>query len=234
MEAIKNSSNFTVYHATGTIFLDSIKKNGLKNYSLDKQYKLIEALKKLYNCIPDEQKERPDFDYKVRSSNSTIRFLIKQDEPLYMNGPQFATTSLKKAKEFALSRTKGSELLTTVFHLYNFCNSNGWFGKNEIGEKFKSQFNELINLLDIKSNPIILCFETNLSSVASEEGTNSEEYFAWLQGLDEDYLENIGESLRITQPSVIPSSVLQYYEYIEDTWRGPFSLCESQCESDTK
>ena len=234
MGTIKNSSNFTVYHATGTIFLDSIKKNGLKNYNLDKQYKLIEALKNLYNCIPDKQKERPDFDAKVRRSNSIIRLLIKQDNPSYMNGPLFATTSLKMAKEFALIRTKVSELITTVFHLYNFCNSNGWFGKNEIGEKFKSQFNELINLLNIKSNPIILCFETNLSSVASEEGTDSEEYFAWFQSLDEDYLENIGESLRITQPSVIPSSALQYYEYLEDTWRGHFSLCESQGESDTK
>ena len=100
---------------------------------MDRQYKLIEALKKLYDCIPDEQKERPDFDAKVRRSNPTIRLLIKQDNPLYMNGPLFATTSLKKAKEFALSRKKGSELLTTVFHLYNFCNNNGWFGKDEIG-----------------------------------------------------------------------------------------------------
>ncbi|MFS9016190.1 hypothetical protein QM953_01520 [Streptococcus cristatus] len=234
MRTIKNFSNFKVYHATGTIFLDSIKKNGLKNYNLDKQYKLIEALKNLYNCIPSELKKHPDFEAKVRRSNYIICRTINQDNPSYMYGPLFATTSLKIAKEFALSRTKGSELLTTIFNLYDFCNSNEWFGKNEIGEKFKSQFNELINFLDIKNNPIIFCFETNLTSVASEEGDASEEYFSWLQELDEDYLENVGESLRITQPNVIPSSALQYYEYIEDTWRGPFSLVESQGESDTK
>lgn len=46
--------DFTVYHATGTLFLTSIISEGLKPVDLDSKYKVREALSLLLKIVPSE------------------------------------------------------------------------------------------------------------------------------------------------------------------------------------
>ena len=45
---------FSVYHATGTMFLESIKEKGLIAMNLDEQFEVRKALIYLLECVPYE------------------------------------------------------------------------------------------------------------------------------------------------------------------------------------
>ena len=62
--------DFTVYHATGTLFLKSIINEGLKPVDLDSKYKVREALCYLLEIVPSE----------YGTDNEKYRIFVKKEE----------------------------------------------------------------------------------------------------------------------------------------------------------
>lgn len=208
---------FLVYHATGTMFLESIKEKGLIAMNLDEQFEVRKALIYLLECIPHEylDEHSSEFTSEVHTSYTVFKYFIKQDNRLFQHGNLYVTTSLSKAKEFALARQKASELLTSTFNLYTFCENNQWFGDSEKGDKFREKFKKLFLQLQQENRPIILAFETDINSVEPEEGVIKEKFIEWFETSlgTEEAREETPESLRVISPDCISPSEITLYEF---------------------
>ena len=159
-----------------------------------------------------------EFTSEEHTSYTIFKDFIKQDNRLFQHGNLYVTTSLSKAKEFALARQKASELLISTFNLYTFCENNQWFRNSEKGEKFRGKFIKLFLQLQQENRPIVLAFETEISSVESEEGVINKEYIEWFETslYTEEAREETPESLRVISPDCIfPSQIILYEITIE-------------------
>ena len=224
--------DFRVYHATGTLFLDSIISEGLKPVDLESKYKVREALSFLLNIVPSEygkdSEKNKTFVDSVHTSYGTIKNFINQDNSLFEHGSLYVNTGLDKTKELALGREKASELATYAYHLYNFCNAHEWFGETNFDLQFDTKFNELIKIFSQDNKPVVLSFETNTNSIAAEDGSTSQEYIDWfLSSLDSyEMRQRIPESLRIIQPAVISPENIWICVYSDGKWSDTIRLIE--------
>lgn len=224
--------DFIVYHATGTLFLDSIISEGLKPVDLESKYKVREALSFLLNIVPSEygkdSEKYTTFVNSVHTSYGTIKSFINQDNSLFEHGSLYVNTGLDKTKEFALSREKASALATFAYHLYNFCNAHEWFGETDFDLQFADKFSELINIFSQDNKPVVLSFVTNTESIAAETGSKSQEYIEWFlnaQNSDERR-QREPESLRIIKPPVILPEYIWISVYSDENWSDMIRLTE--------
>lgn len=224
--------DFTVYHATGTLFLSSIINEGLKPMDLDIKYKVKEALRLLLQIVPSEyvtdyEKSKFFLD-NVRTTYGTIKNFIEQDNGLFQHGSLYVNTGLERTKEFALSREKGSELITYAFRLYNFCKNHKWFEQNDFELQFEKQFSELISVFSEENLPVVLSFETNTASIAAETGVASKEYIDWFLDFlySDEVRQRMSESLRITHPAVISPENICIRIFFNGIWSEVIKLTE--------
>lgn len=217
-----------VYHATGTIFLKSIKLEGLKAVDIKTKFNTSNFLKLLLNSVPLDYKHDKyhDFVNDVHTSYYTIEDFINQDKELYQHGDLYANTSLSRTKEFAISRTKGSELLTYCYSLYKFCKKHNWFDSSISEENLKELYSELFKVFDTHNLPVVLAFETDISSIRSESGSERKGYTDWLQECDSSYLESVGESVRINLKQEIQSNDIYMHLYDGEQWSEPINLID--------
>lgn len=224
--------DFTVYHATGTLFLKSIINEGLKPVDLDSKYKVREALCYLLEIVPseygtDNEKYRI-FVNSVHTSYGTIEDFIKQENGLFQHGSLYVNTGLEKTKEFALNRVKASELVTYAFHLYNFCKDFEWFGNIDFESQFNDKFSELIKIFAQENMPVVLSFETNTKFIAAETGSDSKEYIDWFRNyLDSNEMrQRMSESLRIIDTHVISPENIWICVYSDGYWSETVKLID--------
>lgn len=214
-----------VYHATGTIFLKSIKIEGLKAVDIKSKFNTSKFLRLLLDSVPLDYKQAKyqSFVKEVQTSYHTIEDFINQDKQLYQHGDLYAHTSLSRTKEFAISRTKGSELLTYCYNLYKFCKKNNWFNSSISEDDLKKSYSLLFEIFDMPNLPVVLTFETDYSSITSEKGNATKEYIDWLKGCG-DTLESMGDGVRIKRTQPIPCDDICMYVYENEKWSEKIKL----------
>ena len=216
-----------VYHATGTIFLKSIKLEGLKAVDIKTKFNTSSFLKLLLNSVPLDYKQDKyqDFENEVHTSYRTIEYFINQDKELFQHGDLYANTSLTKAKDLAINRKKGSELLTYCYFLYNFCKKNNWFNSSISEDNLIESYDELFKVFDMPNSPVVLVFETDISSISPEDSrTEDKEYIDWLRGLTSTDLEREKESVRIKLKQPIQSNDIFMHLYDGEKWSEQINL----------
>lgn len=114
------------------------------------------------------------------------------------------------------------------FHLYNFCKKHEWFGKTEFSSQFDDKFSELMKIFSQENKPVVLSFETSTESIASENGSTSQEYIDWfLHALDSSEMrQDMAESLRIIQPRVISPENIWISVFSDGNWSNTIRLTE--------
>ena len=183
-----------LYHGTGTVFLEHILKDGLKYIDITRKYKIIDAMKQMSELLI---KSNEEITYSTREMiNGNNRWF--QFENLYL------TTGYTYAKDHAEKSSKGSEIITAAYELYQLCNEKIWNESKEYRLKFDKEFSQLVQLFNKKNSPIVI--KINRALLADEvcEGGYRDYYLKILNGeVDKSTLERISFEFPIKKSVII-------------------------------
>jgi hypothetical protein len=142
---------FPLYHGTSTLFLDSIKKNGLGGRNIVEELGIINLLKELEDLCEKHLSniEEWEFLYKYQISLITSQCILPGGN--YQHGNLYLTPSLKKAAQYAENKF-GSEILSEVYSLINLLRKYSIPFSDSILKKYKNIF----DLEDKNKNPLII------------------------------------------------------------------------------
>ncbi|WP_436879669.1 hypothetical protein [Staphylococcus chromogenes] len=163
-----------LYHGTGTVFLEHILKDGLKYIDITRKYKVIDAMKQMSELLI---KSNEEITYSTREMiNGNNRHF--QFESLYL------TTGYTYAKDHAEKSSKGSEIITAAYELYQLCNEKIWNESKESRLKFDKEFSQLVQLFNKKNSPIVI--KINRALLADEVCEDYREYYLKILNGEED------------------------------------------------
>ncbi|OEK61766.1 hypothetical protein [Staphylococcus equorum] len=163
-----------LYHGTGTVFLEHILKDGLKYIDITRKYKVIDAMKQMSELLI---KSNEEITYSTREMiNGNNRHF--QFENLYL------TTGYTYAKDHAEKTSKGSEIITAAYELYQLCNEKIWNESKESRLKFDKEFSQLVQLFNKKNSPIVI--KINRALLADEVYEDYREYYLKILNGEED------------------------------------------------
>lgn len=182
-----------LYHGTGTVFLEDILKDGLKYIDITRKYKVIDAMKKMSELLI---KSNEEITYSTREmiNGNNRRF---QFENLYL------TTGYTYAKDHAENSSKGSEIITAAYDLYQLCNEKIWNESKESRLKFDKEFSQLVQLFNKENSPIVI--KINRALLADEVREDYRDYYLKILNGEEykSTLEEISFEFPIKQSVII-------------------------------
>ena len=139
MEILK----FTLYHGTSTLFLESIKSEGLGQTNIVLKYDLITTLKELYAVA------KVNIEY-WKLYGWYVEDIIGQkiNGSNWQHGQVYLSPALSTAFRYARSNKYGSELVTLIVRMYNDLIIKGI--------KFPMKNNFILSILDKDFLPVVL------------------------------------------------------------------------------
>ena len=157
---------FPLYHATNTIFENSIIKFGLGGKNLIKELKVIELLNEL---IKIAESKIPN-DYVWKNLRAESERMAKQSSTMFEHGQIYVTPSLQKAKIYIKNRY-GSEIITMTFKVVSLLRKE----KITISDSIINNFENFFQLENKSIGPIIYKINNlHIESIISlEDGDNN-------------------------------------------------------------
>jgi len=137
--------SFPLYHATSSLFLDSIKEYGLGGVDPVKNFRVIELLIKLEIIADKKISNSTEWQY---SKNIVSRFTLKNK--MYEHGQVYLTPCLMQARSYALN-IYGSEAFSETFKLIELLDRE----KVEIPFVIIDEFKSFFSLRSVNCEPII-------------------------------------------------------------------------------
>ena len=193
----------TVYHVTSTIFLSSIRNNGLINIDLRRVFpefckamtEMISLLDCKYGASEIAWGEPIGFRGNCqRMANINYKNQSKMD---YEYGSVYVTSSKTK---LAIYNTYefGSELLTYFFRLYRCLYQKH---KDETKNQFDSMYPELVNIININNKKnLVLKVEVDTSDLLSDTGSQlKEEDIEFIQFMQKECDGDVQRSFRMAR-----------------------------------
>lgn len=162
-----NEGKFTIplYHGTSTIFLDSIKKNGLGGINPIKEFKIIEALRLLLNFADKYFFASPDWPYEKIEYNAMLNQEVGHMN--FRHGSSYLTPARHTAEHYATGQQFGSEIISKTIFLMEKLEKAGYHPDQEAYHVLKAIF----DIRRMISKPIVLeLTDVALEHVRSETG----------------------------------------------------------------
>lgn len=207
----------TLYHGTSTLFLDSIKENGLGAVNPVEKFRLHELLVFLANECERRTPNDPGFNqikyttYAMLNQDPLYRHPNDEKQRLlnFRHGATYLAAMEKGAVLYACQNRLGSELLSTCASLVSVLLTN----KEPVNVPVELNGIDLQSVLNTEHLPILVeAQNVPLSSLNTEHGMSAEFAFNHLQSEDptltiEGFTRVVGV-FELTQP--IPSWALRY------------------------
>lgn len=221
------------YHGTSSLFLRSIKKNGLGGINPNVDYKLLELLRFLYEL--SESHLQDNNDYLI--FRKTTKAMVFQESLLIEDGKHKGLHNFKhkniylsfgvfRAVTYATGAEYGSEILTRIIDLYRLL-------KQKIGQL---TIPSSINIIDIDTVekmqyfPILIGVDyVNPRYLQTEYGESAEESLSKILKMKNEldyktFWERVQYyNFELLKP--IPQSELTFYKvlYTGNTWNPDFN-----------
>jgi hypothetical protein len=148
-----NTLNFPLYHATSSVFEESIKLHGLGGYSPVIALRAIEFLTHLEEIANKELADNKLWKYFFFKDR--IRLITSQTITLagcnFQHGDVYLTPSLFTAKQYAVGYKYGSEVISIIFDTLDLFNSLSV----KIGAKLLADFQNLLAIKELIATPVI-------------------------------------------------------------------------------
>jgi hypothetical protein len=163
------SGKLTLYHGTGSIFLDSIKKHGLGGKNIIEELNVINALNSLIQLcsrhVPEEYNDLNKWNSYGAIANQTNSGFMN-----FQHGNVYLTPSFSRAVGYATEYELASEAITHTNRLLKLIQDNNV----PISPSFIKKYDGLFALFDKKSNPIIIEVSiSNFEELVTESGSDS-------------------------------------------------------------
>jgi hypothetical protein len=159
---------FPVYHGTSSLFLESIKNNGLIKEYVVKNYKALELIEILYDTINNSSiKEKPEWLSPIIGIKSYFREkveeILEQDSRHYQHSDLYISTSSHWARRYAdyesyieskepKPRNGLGELLNFCQDLYSLLNKYNV----DIDSNTRSKYSNTFKLFEMESKPVVI------------------------------------------------------------------------------
>jgi len=184
------------YHGTNSLFLSSIKANGLGGYDPIKAWKAKDLGSAMWPYLEKvEDAIAPDF-------LSTFQCIVS-DEPLWQHGSVYLTISEKQAQAFAQRNRYGSELLSFIAKGIDLLKP----AKAQVVEAWQRDFPALFKAIDADNlEPLVVSMDLDKSQLYDE----------WGQSIDEEEWESLLKQW---------DRAAQYYRSFQTEFRLKSSEC---------
>lgn len=192
----------TVYHATSSVFLNSIQSQGLKPTRIEDRFpELRNAMKELIGIAETGLSDREFHRQYGGMIAGAKQITALPGEEYYAcsfeYGDVYVTASVERAKRYSKNEF-GSEFLSRFCMLYRCC-----FIENQLGDKneFDVRYPELTSLIDYKNRKgIILKVEIDTSKLLTENGKELSDRDFTLIEIDKSADKDIQRSFRLKNP----------------------------------
>lgn len=142
--------SFPLYHATSTLFTDSIKEFGLGGFNIIKEFKVIELLKELEDLADSRLGNHDDWRYIPKTEVSYITKQAILPGGNWQHGEVYLTPSLFTARNYSKNKY-GSEAISITFKLIELLSTHNVF----IDKVLTSRYSDLLKLKEMICEPVI-------------------------------------------------------------------------------
>ena len=144
-----NSLNFPLYHATSSLFENSIKEHGLGGYKPIKHLKVLELLNELEVIADNSLEDVDDWKYELKYPVSLILKQIIVSGGNWQHGEVYLTPDPFTARRYSNNKY-GSEIISETFKLIKLLRKNNISIEPEIFKIYQDFFAlELIESIPI-------------------------------------------------------------------------------------
>lgn len=179
MEIIDQTGKLKIslFHATSTLFLNSILENGLAGRNVILEWKILDMAKRVYELSEQYLSESNTF---IRSSDSFKKMVEQSNNGgfNFQHGQTYVSASKSTVIRYALSNLYGSEILSyTIKFLTELIN----LGIDEL-INLRNDFEDIFNIMNIDHEPLIIqiddVYSQFLISEHGDDATNNLNYLA--------------------------------------------------------
>ena len=221
---------FPLFHGTSTLFLDSIRKNGLGAINPVEQYGALEFLNALYPICKKELSEDSQWQIEGFLLESIIDQKISKGGFNWRHGNAYVSPECSKAVNHALYNEYGSEALTMAIRWY----------ERLLHQKPKFDFPEEITssqLLELRGHyfePIIVEVKKDVLTVTDLIGEKDEDPATLLEKIEGnkksgDIGKILNQQCNFYLRTVVPPENLIFYNLKDsDTKDVDFELCRNK------
>ncbi len=151
---------FSLYHQTSSVFVDSIKKHGFCGVNIIQKFEVLESLNNISSYAEKNKIELP-FDFSLMSRQTSRNGFN------FRHGGGYVTPSQGSAVRYATNNKYGSEIISHVLAFAEELTRNGHI----INELLSSDLLELA-----KTNPFPVLLEITNTPISTLQGENQENF----------------------------------------------------------